>query len=98
MMFEIEFTPESIEDLKLLKKYEQVEIIDKIETRLRYQPVMEAKNRKRLRPNDVAEWELRTGKFRVFYNVNKEEFVVIIEAVGFKIGNVLFIRDQERCL
>nr|VFJ61183.1 MAG: hypothetical protein BECKFW1821A_GA0114235_111122 [Candidatus Kentron sp. FW]VFJ66171.1 MAG: hypothetical protein BECKFW1821B_GA0114236_111322 [Candidatus Kentron sp. FW] len=27
-MFEIEFTPASIEDLKLFKKHEQVEIID----------------------------------------------------------------------
>jgi len=97
-MFKIEFTPESIEDLELFKKHEQVEIIDHVETRLRYQPATETRNQKRLRSNDVAEWELRIGRFRVFYSVDKEESIVIIEAVGFKIGNVLFIRDEKRAL
>nr|VFJ43844.1 MAG: ParE toxin of type II toxin-antitoxin system, parDE [Candidatus Kentron sp. DK] len=69
-----------------------------METRLRYQAATETRNRKRLRPSDVAEWELRIGRFRVFYNVDEKESVVIIAAVGFKIGNVLFIRDEKRAL
>lgn len=52
----------------------------------------------RLRPNEIAEWELRIGNFRVFYNVEKAFLIVTIEAVGFKVGNVLFIRDKERKL
>ncbi|MEK7312358.1 MAG: type II toxin-antitoxin system RelE/ParE family toxin [Chloroflexota bacterium] len=52
-------------------------------------------SRKRLRPNDVAEWELRVGRFRVFYDVREEVKVVRVEAVGHKDGNKLFIQGEE---
>jgi len=97
-MFEIEFTPESVDDLKSFKRNEQVEIIEAIENQLRYEPTFETRKRKCLRPNEIAEWELRIGNFRVFYNVEKERLIVSIEAIGFKVGNVLFIRDKERKL
>ncbi|WP_374883042.1 type II toxin-antitoxin system RelE/ParE family toxin [Microseira sp. BLCC-F43] len=51
-----------------------------------------------MRPNDVAEWELRTGKYRVFYNVENNVQIVSIEVVGFKIGNQLFVRGKQRDL
>jgi mRNA-degrading endonuclease RelE of RelBE toxin-antitoxin system len=95
-MYEIEFTPEALEDLKSFRKFEQNEIIDGIETQLKYEPTVETRQRKQLRPNDIAEWELRIGKFRVFYNVEEEVLIVSIEAVGFKIGNMLFIRGEKR--
>ena len=44
----------------------------------------------------MAGWELRIGKFRVFYNVDEETHTVSIEAVGFKIGSILFIRVERR--
>jgi mRNA-degrading endonuclease RelE of RelBE toxin-antitoxin system len=97
-MYEIEFTPEALEDLKSLKKFERQEIIEGIETQLRYEPTVETRNRKKLRPNDIAEWELRIGKFRVLYNVEDEVFIVSIEAVGFKVGNLLFVRGEKRDL
>ncbi len=56
---------------------------------------METRNRKRLHPNDLAEWELRVGKFRVFYDVNQAELRVKIEAVGYKRGNVLIVHGEE---
>lgn len=46
----------------------------------------------------MANWELRIGKFRVFYNVDVEQLNVSIEAIGFKVGNVLFIRGKQRFL
>jgi len=95
-MYEIEFTPEALDDLKALKKNEQSIVLDAIETQLRYEPTRETRNRKQLRPNEVAEWELRVGKFRVFYNVYEEVQIVSIEAVGFKVGNLLFIRGKKR--
>ncbi len=97
-MFEIEFTPEAMDDLKALRKHEQVRILDALETQLRHQPTEATRNRKRLRANEVAGWELRIGKFRVFYNADEDIFVVSIEAVGFKIGNLLFIRGKKRKL
>jgi mRNA-degrading endonuclease RelE of RelBE toxin-antitoxin system len=89
-MYEIEFTPEALADLKSFRKFEQNEIIDGIEAHLKYEPTVETRQRKPLRPNEIAGWELRLGKFRVFYNVEAEVLIVSIEAVGFKIGNLLF--------
>jgi mRNA-degrading endonuclease RelE of RelBE toxin-antitoxin system len=94
-MYEIEFTPEALEDLKSFPKFEQNEIIDGIETQLKYEPTLETRQRKQLHANDVAQWELRLGKFRVFYNI-EEGSIVSIEAVGFKIGNLLFVRGEKR--
>jgi mRNA-degrading endonuclease RelE of RelBE toxin-antitoxin system len=97
-MYQIEFTPEALEDLKWFRKFDQEEIADGIEDKLSYEPTVKTRNRKELRPNDVAGWELRLGKFRVFYNVEEETLTVSIEAIGFKVGNMLFIRGEERTL
>ncbi|HLE29054.1 MAG TPA: type II toxin-antitoxin system RelE/ParE family toxin [Anaerolineales bacterium] len=97
-MYKIEFTPEAVRDLKALKKSEQKEVIDGIETQLKHEPMVETRNRKKLRPNDVAEWELRIGRFRVFYNVDETVHIVSVEAVGFKVGSQLFIRGEKRKL
>ena len=56
----------------------------------------ETQHRKRLRPNEFADRELRIGKLRVFYTVDEGERKVFIEAVGFKIGNLLFVRRARR--
>lgn len=93
-MYELEFTQDAIDDLRFLKKNEQQEVIDGIESQLLYEPAIETRNRKRLRPNDVSEWELRLGKFRVFYDVEAVVRIVRIEAIGYKEGNQLFIRGE----
>ena len=53
-------------------------------------------SRKQLPPNQIADWELRLGKFRRFQKGNQEMLIVSIEAVGFKVGNLLFIRRKMR--
>jgi mRNA-degrading endonuclease RelE of RelBE toxin-antitoxin system len=58
----------------------------------------DTRNRKKLRPNDVSEYELRISKFRVFYDVDEEAKTVKIEAVGYKEGNRLFILGKEYAL
>lgn len=93
-MFEIEFTPKAELDLEWFRKNEQNEILDAIEAQLQYQPTAETHNRFQLRPNQTAGWELRIGKFRVFYDVDVQTQVVSIEAVGFKIGHKLFFRGK----
>jgi mRNA-degrading endonuclease RelE of RelBE toxin-antitoxin system len=54
-----------------------------------------SRNRKRLRPNRLAEWELRIGDFRVFYDVDRDVSLVKIEAIGHKAGSVLFVHGEE---
>ena len=97
-MFDIDFSPEATEDLKSFRKFEQQEIIDGIQTQLKHEPTVETRNRKRLRPNEVAEWEVRVGRFHVFYDVDEGAGIVSIEAIGFKIGSQLFIRGEKRTL
>lgn len=94
-MFRLEFTPEALEDLRLLRTYDQRRVIESVEEQLRHQPMQETRNRKRLRPNELAEWELRVATFRVFYDVDEESDLVKVEAVGYKQGNVLFIHGED---
>ncbi len=94
-MFEIRITPEAIEDIHQFRKYDQQKIIEGIENQLTHEPTQETRNRKKLRPNEIAEWELRIGDFRVFYDINQESQLVKIEAVGYKTGSQLFIHGEE---
>jgi len=94
-MYDIEYTLEATEDLKLFRKYEQQLIADQIDDQLSNEPAHETRNRKRLRPNNVAEYELRLTRFRVFYDVDENKNLVKIEAIGHKEGSRLFIRGKE---
>ena len=95
MRFDIVFTPEALEDLRLFKRGERTTIIEAIEEQLSHEPNNETRNRKRLRPNQTAEWELRVDRFRVFYDIDQGDHLVKIEAVGHKRGSRLFIHGEE---
>jgi len=72
-MFEIVFTENALKDIHYLKKPDQVLVLESIEKQLINEPLTTTKNRKPLRPNNLAEWELRVQEFRVFYDTNIEE-------------------------
>ncbi len=97
MKFEIEFTQTAANHVRAFRKYEQQTILDSIEEQLQDQPTVEARNRKRLGSNELADWELRIGKYRVFYDVMLEDDrqVVKIKAVGHKVHNVLYVGGRE---
>ncbi|NJL23124.1 MAG: type II toxin-antitoxin system RelE/ParE family toxin [Leptolyngbyaceae cyanobacterium SM1_3_5] len=95
-MYEVEFTPEAIKDLRYFKKFEQNIIVDAIQTQLLHEPTLETKNRFQRNPPDIAEWELRVGSFRVFYNVDETVQIVSIERIGEKPNNSIFFRGQEK--
>ena len=97
-MSQITFTPDAIEDLRWFKKAERTQIIAEIEAQLSHEPASETRNRKRLRPNELAEWELRAGRFRVFFDIDSENRLIAVEAVGYKRGSCLFIRGEEYVL
>jgi mRNA-degrading endonuclease RelE of RelBE toxin-antitoxin system len=66
-----------------------------MEVQLAHEPTQETRNRKKLRPNDLAEWELRVEAFRVFYDVIAENEIVKVVAIGVKEGNDLFIHGEK---
>ena len=95
-MYEIEFTERALEDIEYFRKPERELIFDEVDDHLLYEAEIETKSRKRLRPNELAEWELRLGKYRVYYDVIKDTVKIVkIIAVGFKKHNRLFFRGEE---
>ena len=70
----------------MLTARQQRVVLDAVEEQLTHQPTTETKNRKPMRPNPVAPWELRTGNLRVYYDVQeKPERVVHVRGVGIKL-------------
>lgn len=94
-MFTIGFTPSAFDDLAWFRKRDQSLIFDEIEQQLTHQPNVETRNRKKLRPNQTAEWELRIDRFRIFYDVNNAAQSVEIKMVGRKTGNQIYVRGKE---
>jgi mRNA-degrading endonuclease RelE of RelBE toxin-antitoxin system len=72
----------------------QVRILSELEAQLPHEPTSETRNRKRLRPNKLAEWALRVNRFRIFYDVLPANSTVKVIAIGEKKGSDLFIRDE----
>ena len=65
-----------------------------------FEPGVETKKRKPLRQPAplAAEWEIRFGpdnRFRVLYEVHKDEHEVHVLAIGEKEGNRLLIGGEE---
>jgi mRNA-degrading endonuclease RelE of RelBE toxin-antitoxin system len=90
--YHIEYSPECEEHLNALKARDRVIVLDAVESQLAHQPDIETQNRKPLRPNPLAPWELRIGDLRVFYDIEADpEAVVHIRAVGIKDHGVLRI-------
>ena len=94
-MCQITFTPAAIKDLRWFVRTDRGKILAEIETQLCHEPAVETRNRKRLRPNTLAEWELRFGGFRVFFDVEEDDRLIHVIAVGYKEGSRLFIRGRE---
>ena len=62
--------------------------MDTVEKQLQSQPDVETRNRKPMRPNPLAPWELRIGNLRVYYDIeDKPERIVYIRAIGIKERN-----------
>ena len=88
MPFRIEYSPDAEEHLRVLSARQQTLVLDVAERQLAHQPTAETRNRKPMRPNPLAPWELRIGSLRVYYDVEKEpEPVVFLRAVGVKQRN-----------
>ncbi|ODS30838.1 MAG: Plasmid stabilization system protein [Candidatus Scalindua rubra] len=93
--YQIEVTEEAKADLYYYTAFERKIVTNEIKVQLTHQPLIETKNKKKLRDNPIATWELRSGKYRIFYEVEQTSKKVAIVAVGHKEHNVLLIRGKE---
>jgi mRNA-degrading endonuclease RelE of RelBE toxin-antitoxin system len=81
----------SLSHLQALTAREQRLIRDALTEQLSYEPNVSTRNRKQMRPNLLAVWELRVGDFRVYYDIDAGESIVDIRAIGIKHGNQVSI-------
>jgi mRNA-degrading endonuclease RelE of RelBE toxin-antitoxin system len=95
LRYRIEYSPETEEHFQTLTVRQQSIILDSVERQLKYQPTVETRNRKPMRPNPIAPWELRIEDLRIYYDVeNKPEPVVYIRAIGIKERNTVRIGKE----
>lgn len=89
-MYTIEFAESVADDLEGVRAYERTHILDNIEAQLSHTPNQQTRNKKILvgltPPWEYVEpvWELRVGKYRIFYDVDEAASVVIIRAIRYK--------------
>ncbi|MCK6629060.1 MAG: hypothetical protein L6R45_28270 [Anaerolineae bacterium] len=83
MPYRIEYSREAIDHLRDLSARQRSIVFDAVDEQLLYEPTVETRNRKLMRPNPLAIYELRVGDLRVYYDVEDDpETAVVIRAVG----------------
>jgi mRNA-degrading endonuclease RelE of RelBE toxin-antitoxin system len=90
----IEYSPEAENHLRVLTARQRTIVLDMVDKQLQYQPTVKTRNRKPLRPNLLAPWELRIDNLRVYYSVEESEAIVYIHAVGIKKRNQVWIGNE----
>ena len=97
--FKIEYLPSFFKQMQFIEKKYWGLIRTSLEAQLTHEPLTETKNRKPLDPaEEYGSWELRfgpTNKFRVFYDVLPDHFIVHVNAIGVKVKEKLFIGGEE---
>ncbi len=93
MAYSIVITEEAEAHLRSLSIREQRILQSAVLSRLQNEPTKPSRAIKLLRPNPLAEFELRAGNLRALYNVEGQEVVILV--VGRKDGNKLIVGGEE---
>lgn len=92
--YRIEWSPEARDHPSELPRRDQTTILDRVDVHLSDQPTVQTRNRKLMEPNAFATWELRVGRYRVYYVVEEQEREVWVRGVGVKERNVVRIGGE----
>jgi len=91
LKYTIYYSEEVDGHLRALTPRQRSIALDAVRDRLPFEPTVETRNRKPLRENPLAPWELRVGNLRVYYKVEESpKPIVYVLAIGVK------ERDQVR--
>jgi mRNA-degrading endonuclease RelE of RelBE toxin-antitoxin system len=94
--YRIDYTPEAEDHLALLTARQATRVLDTVIRQLTYEPTVATRNRKILRSNPVAPWELRISNLRVYYEVRDDpKRLVVVKAVGVKERDRVRIGREE---
>ena len=91
--FEIKYGDAAVQHLRDLDVRQRALVLDTVPRQLTHQPTVPTRNRKLLRANPLAPWELRIGDLRVYFDV--EAATVTIRAVGRKLREKVLIGGVE---
>lgn len=94
------YAPAVQQHLRAVERQHYSLIRETLEEQLSFEPDAETRNRKPLRQPALfeAQWELRFGpsnRFRVFYEIDRENRKAFILAIGVKERDRLFIGGEE---
>ncbi len=96
MAYRIDYSPATDKHLRALTARQRAMVFDGVDEQLEHEPGVETRNRKPMRPNPQAPWELRIEELRVYYEIEEmPEQVVTIVAVGVKDRNRVLIGGKE---
>jgi len=96
LAYTIEYSPDTVDHLNALTARQRAIVLAAVDARLAHEPSGKTRNRKPMRPNLVAPWELRVGTLRIYYDVEEEpERKVLIRAIGIKERNRIRIGRKE---
>jgi mRNA-degrading endonuclease RelE of RelBE toxin-antitoxin system len=89
-MYTIEYAEDVVDDLADVRAYERSQILDRIEEQLTHEPTRQTRNKKILMglvppwEHVAPVWELRMGRYRIFYDVDEALKVVVVRAIRYK--------------
>ena len=90
MKFRIDYSTETEDHFLALTAGERTLVLDRVDSVLTVCADVPSRNRKLLRANWLAPWELRVGDLRVFYDIDYDAEhgpVVLVRAIGKKVRN-----------
>jgi mRNA-degrading endonuclease RelE of RelBE toxin-antitoxin system len=93
--YRVQYSPDAEEHLVALTARERRIALDAVDAQLSNEPVKPTRNRKLMRPNSIAPWELRIGKIRVYYEIDRlDRRLVNVLAIGIKERNKVRIGKE----
>ncbi|HEY2250466.1 MAG TPA: hypothetical protein VGH74_05375 [Planctomycetaceae bacterium] len=96
MAWTVEIKEAAVEHLQWFGKKTGRRLLTTCISRLEQDPLAETKNLKTLRPNPIAQRELRLfGKYRVLFSVDEQNNLATVILVGEKRGDRLLVLGQE---
>jgi mRNA-degrading endonuclease RelE of RelBE toxin-antitoxin system len=94
--YKVRFAESAGEQLAELSARHRTILLEAVREQLTREPFRETRNRKHLKPNPFAPWELRVGTLRIFYEADAEgKDTVNILAIGMKSGSRLIVAGKE---
>jgi mRNA-degrading endonuclease RelE of RelBE toxin-antitoxin system len=101
--FTLIYAPITKQHLRTIEVKNYTLIREAISQQLSFEPTTETRNRKPLKRPVIfaATWEIRFGphnRFRVYYDVDMEQMIVSILAIGIKERNAIVIGGEEIAL